>query len=110
MIHTVIKTISDLMQLMCILVMVYGLVRELIWFLIQRAKGVVFDWRGMLELRFAIGQYFLFGIEFLICSFALVSILHPSFSKLAWLAGTVFLRVSTRVFLGTELKQLKEGH
>ncbi len=108
MVHAIIKVISDLMQLMCVVVMVYGLIRELIWFLMERAKGGVFDWHKMLALRFAIGQYFLFGIEFLICSFALVSIMHPSFSQIAWLAGTVLLRVSTRVFLGTELKELKE--
>ena len=64
------------------------------------------------ELRADLGTYLLLGLEFLIASDILKTVLEPSLNELAILGGVVILRTILSIFLNKEIKELqvqKEG-
>lgn len=68
--------------------------------------------RQLVNLRADLGTYLLLGLEFLIASDILKTVLEPSLNELAILGGVVILRTILSIFLNKEIKELqvqKEG-
>ena len=59
------------------------------------------------KLRAAFGTYLLLGLEFLIASDILKTVLEPTLNELAILGGIVVLRTVLSVFLNKEIKELE---
>ena len=59
------------------------------------------------KLRATFGTYLLLGLEFLIASDILKTVLEPTLNELALLGGIVVLRTILSVFLNKEIKQLE---
>ena len=58
------------------------------------------------KLRAVFGTYLLLGLEFLIASDILKTVLEPTLNELAILGGIVVLRTVLSVFLNKEIKEL----
>ncbi len=58
-------------------------------------------------LRATFGTYLLLGLEFLIASDILKTVLEPTLNELAILGGIVVLRTILSVFLNREIKDLE---
>ena len=59
------------------------------------------------RLRATFGTYLLLGLEFLIASDILKTVLEPTLNELAILGGIVVLRTVLSVFLNKEIKELE---
>ena len=59
------------------------------------------------RLRATFGTYLLLGLEFLIASDILKTVLEPTLNELAILGGVVVLRTVLSVFLNKEIKELE---
>ena len=59
------------------------------------------------ELRADLGTYLLLGLEFLIASDILKTVLEPSLNELAILGGIVVLRTVLSIFLNKEIRELQ---
>lgn len=59
------------------------------------------------KLRATFGTYLLLGLEFLIASDILKTVLEPTLNELALLGGIVVLRTILSVFLNKEIKELE---
>lgn len=58
------------------------------------------------KVRASLGTYLLLGLEFLIASDILKTVLDPGLEELAILAGVVIIRTVLSVFLNKEIKEL----
>lgn len=59
--------------------------------------------------RIVFGTYLLLGLEFLIASDILKSILEPTMQELITLGGVVIIRTVLSIFLNRELKELESS-
>lgn len=59
------------------------------------------------RLRANLGNYLLLGLELLIASDILKTVLEPTYTELAILGGIVVLRTILSVFLNKEIKELE---
>lgn len=59
-------------------------------------------------MRADLGTYLLFGLEILIASDVLKTIIEPSFMELGILAGIVILRTVLSVFLNREINEIEK--
>ncbi|MFA8300600.1 MAG: DUF1622 domain-containing protein [Hyphomicrobiales bacterium] len=62
---------------------------------------------GTKKARIVVGTYMLLGLEFLIASDIILSVVRHNLSSLAELAGIVVIRTAIAYFLGKEIEQLK---
>ncbi|MFA8451302.1 MAG: DUF1622 domain-containing protein [Bacteroidales bacterium] len=63
---------------------------------------------GTKKVRIIVGTYMLLGLEFLIASDIILSVVKHNFNSLIELAGIVIIRTAIGYFLGKEIEQLKE--
>lgn len=92
-----------------LLIVTYGALIGLLAFLrneLQRFTGK-FSTTNIRKLRANFGTYLLLGLEFLIASDILKTVLEPSLNELAILGGIVVLRTVLSVFLNKEIKELE---
>lgn len=59
------------------------------------------------KLRVTFGTYLLLGLEFLIASDILKTVLEPTLTELAILGGVVVLRTILSIFLNREIRELE---
>ena len=92
-----------------LLIVTYGALIGIISFLkneIRRFTGG-YSITNILKLRATFGTYLLLGLEFLIASDILKTVLEPTLNELALLGGIVVLRTILSVFLNKEIKELE---
>ena len=91
-------------------VVLYGTLVSFLSFLkneIRRISGK-FSYQRIRVLRADLGTYLLFGLEILIASDVLKTIIEPSFMELGILAGIVVLRTVLSVFLNREINEIEK--
>ena len=91
-----------------LLIVTYGALIGIISFLkneIRRTGG--YSITNIRKLRATFGTYLLLGLEFLIASDILKTVLEPTLNELALLGGIVVLRTILSVFLNKEIKELE---
>ena len=92
-----------------LLIVTYGALIGIISFLkneIRRFTGG-YSITKIRKLRATFGTYLLLGLEFLIASDILKTVLEPTLNELALLGGIVVLRTILSVFLNKEIKELE---
>ena len=102
--YTIISVIS-------LLIVTYGVLVCFIAFLrneIKRFNGT-YTVNNIRQLRADFGTYLLLGLEFLIASDILKTVVDPTLDELAILGGVVVVRTVLSVFLNKEIKELAEN-
>jgi uncharacterized membrane protein len=110
--NVVLKYISHIITIVSITVVVYGALVAAISFLrneLTRLTGK-FSIEQLRELRVDLGSYILLGLELLIASDILKTILEPGLKELGILGGIVFLRTVLSFFLNKEISEIYEEH
>ncbi len=110
MLHTFLNIIATIISVISLLIVAYGVFVGFIAFLhneIKRFNGT-YTVNNIRQLRADFGSYLLLGLEFLIASDILKTVVDPSLDELAILGGVVVVRTILSVFLNKEIKELAE--
>ncbi len=102
--------LAIIMSVISLLIVTYGALIAMVLFLINECKRFSgkYSANNIRRLRSVFGTYLLLGLEFLIASDILKTVLEPTFQELIILAGVVVIRTILSVFLNKELKELQE--
>ena len=110
MLHTFLNIIATIISVISLLIVAYGVFVGFIAFLrneIKRFNGT-YTVNNIRQLRADFGSYLLLGLEFLIASDILKTVVDPTLDELANLGGVVIVRTVLSVFLNKEIKELAE--
>ncbi|MDR1747944.1 MAG: DUF1622 domain-containing protein [Spirochaetaceae bacterium] len=105
----IIENIATIISIISIAVIVYGTIIASV--AITRSELLRFKGRFSTQLlrviRAELGTYLLLGLELLIASDILKTIVEPSLGELLTLAGIVVLRTILSVFLNKEIREIE---
>ena len=103
------KYLSDNNKCDSLLIVTYGALIGVISFFRNELKRLTGNYSitNIRKLRAVFGTYLLLGLEFLIASDILKTVLEPTLNELAILGGIVVLRTVLSVFLNKEIKELE---
>ncbi|WP_133778268.1 DUF1622 domain-containing protein [Pedobacter nutrimenti] len=105
------QSISHIISYISIGIICYGAALGLLKFVhneLSRFQNS-FSLAKTVQIKIEVGYYLLLGLEFLIASDIIDTILNPSFNDLGILAGTVFIRTSLSFFLNKEIESVAEN-
>lgn len=106
----ILETLAFITGCVSMIIVLYGTLVSFLSFLkneIMRISGK-FSYQKIRVLRADLGTYLLFGLEILIASDVLKTIIEPSFMELGILAGIVVLRTVLSVFLNREINEIEK--
>lgn len=109
MLTEILDILATTIGIVSLLIIVYGTLIALISFLkneLGRLNGS-YSPLNIRKLRASFGTYLLLGLEFLIASDILKTVLDPGVDELVILAGVVVIRTVLSVFLNKEIKELE---
>lgn len=103
------NTLATIISVTSLLIVTYGALIGVISFFRNELKRLIGNYSitNIRKLRAAFGTYLLLGLEFLIASDILKTVLEPTLNELAILGGIVVLRTVLSVFLNKEIKELE---
>ena len=110
MLLTFLNTLATIISVISLLIVTYGVLVGFVAFLrneIKRFNGT-YTINNIRQLRADFGSYLLLGLEFLIASDILKTVVDPTLDELAILGGVVVVRTVLSVFLNKEIKELAE--
>lgn len=105
------QSISNVISYISIGIICYGAALGLLKFIhneLNRFQNS-FSLAKTVQIKIEVGYYLLLGLEFLIASDIIDTILNPSFNDLGILAGTVFIRTSLSFFLNKEIESVAKN-
>ena len=108
MLLTFLNTLATIISVISLLIVTYGVLVGFVAFLrneIKRFNGT-YTINNIRKLRADFGSYLLLGLEFLIASDILKTVVDPTLDELASLGGVVVVRTILSVFLNKEIKEL----
>lgn len=115
MITNYLNILAIVISSISLIIVVYGALIAFYAFMrneLRRFSGT-YSVTNIRKLRAGLGTYLLLGLEFLIASDILKTVLEPGLDELAILGGIVVLRTVLSIFLNKEIKELqaeeKEG-
>ena len=108
------EILSTGISVISLIIVIYGAIIAFCAFIRNESRRFTgkYSFTATRELRADLGTYLLLGLEFLIASDILKTVLEPSLNELAILGGVVILRTILSIFLNKEIKELqvqKEG-
>ena len=106
MLLTFLNTLATIISVISLLIVTYGVLVGFVAFLrneIKRFNGT-YTINNIRQLRADFGSYLLLGLEFLIASDILKTVVDPTLDELAILGGVVVVRTVLSVFLNKEIK------
>lgn len=109
--NDLLSVISALISYISIAIICYGASIGLIRFFFNefsRLNGK-FTLAQTVQIKIEVGYYLLLGLEFLIASDIIETIINPSFQDLGILAGTVAIRTGLSFFLDREIEKRGSG-
>lgn len=100
--------LATIISVVSLLIVTYGALVAFIAFIVNELKRFIGQYSpvNIRRLRAELGTYLLLGLELLIASDILKTVLEPSLDELAILGGIVVLRTVLSVFLNKEIKEL----
>ena len=103
------NTLATIISVTSLLIVTYGALIGVISFFRNELKRLTGNYSitNIRKLRAVFGTYLLLGLEFLIASDILKTVLEPTLNELAILGGIVVLRTILSVFLNREIKYLE---
>ena len=101
--------LATIISVISLLIVTYGALIAIISFIINELKRVIgaYTPTNIRKLRAVFGTYLLLGLEFLIASDILKTVLEPTMNELIILGGIVVVRTILSVFLNKEIKELE---
>lgn len=101
--------LATIISVTSLLIVTYGAMIAALSFLKNEIKRFTGNYTttNIRRLRAVFGTYLLLGLEFLIASDILKTVLEPTLNELAILGGVVVLRTVLSVFLNKEIKELE---
>jgi uncharacterized membrane protein len=102
--------LSELISYASIGIICYGAALGLFKFIVNEFKRLTksFSLLETVQIKLEFGYYLLLGLEFLIASDIIDTILNPSFEDLGILAGTVVIRTGLSFFLNKEIESIAD--
>ena len=109
MLHSFLNILATIISVTSLLIVTYGALIGILSFLCNEIKRFTgnYSTTNIRKLRATFGTYLLLGLEFLIASDILKTVLEPSLNELGILGGIVIIRTILSVFLNKEIKQLE---
>ena len=109
MLLTFLNILATIIGVISLLIVTYGVFVGFIAFLRNEFKRIngTYTINNVRQLRADFGSYLLLGLEFLIASDILKTVVDPTL-ELAILGGVVIVRTVLSVFLNKEIKELAE--
>lgn len=110
MLLTFLNILATIIGVISLLIVTYGVFVGFIAFLHNEFKRIngTYTINNVRQLRADFGSYLLLGLEFLIASDILKTVVDPTLDELAILGGVVIVRTVLSVFLNKEIKELAE--
>lgn len=110
MLLTFLNILATIIGVISLLIVTYGVFVGFIAFLRNKFKRIngTYTINNVRQLRADFGSYLLLGLEFLIASDILKTVVDPTLDELAILGGVVIVRTVLSVFLNKEIKELAE--
>ena len=101
--------LATIISVASLLIVTYGALIAIIQFLVNEIKRFTggYTTTNIRKLRSVFGTYLLLGLEFLIASDILKTVLEPTMTELIILGGIVIVRTVLSVFLNKEIKELE---
>jgi uncharacterized membrane protein len=108
--NVILQYLSQIISYFSIAIICYGAALGLLKFIYNEFKRFKhsFSLAKTVQIKIEVGYYLLLGLEFLIASDIIDTILHPSFNDLGILGGTVFIRTSLSFFLNKEIENVAQ--
>lgn len=109
MLTNFLNLLATIISVISLLIVTYGALIACVSFLTNELKRFTgnYSTTNIRQLRAIFGTYLLLGLEFLIASDILKTVLEPTMNELAILGGIVVLRTILSVFLNKEIKELE---
>lgn len=109
MVQHYLNILATAISVISLVIVVYGAAIAFGAFLVNELKRATGKYSPMniRRLRATLGTYLLLGLEFLIASDILKTVLEPGLNELAILGGIVVLRTVLSIFLNKEIKELE---
>ncbi|MEG0993417.1 MAG: DUF1622 domain-containing protein [Bacteroidales bacterium] len=106
----VLTIVANIISGISIVIVVYGTIIGFIRFVRNEMNRIhhKFKQTDLRRIRVECGSYLLLGLEFLIASDILETVLHPDLQELALLGGIVIVRIVLSYFLNREIKELND--
>ena len=103
------NVLATIISVISLLIVTYGALIAIISFIINELKRITgaYTPTNIRKLRAVFGTYLLLGLEFLIASDILKTVLEPTMNELIILGGIVVVRTILSVFLNKEIKELE---
>ena len=103
------EILSTGISIISLIIVIYGAIIAFCAFLRNETRRTTgrYSFTATRQLRADLGTYLLLGLEFLIASDILKTVLEPSLNELAILGGVVILRTVLSIFLNKEIKELQ---
>lgn len=107
--HEILIYTSHIISYISIGIICYGAAIGLFHFIKNELNrlGKGFSLHRTVQIKIEVGYYLLLGLEFLIASDIIETIVNPTFQDLGILAGTVVLRTGLSYFLNKEIDDIK---
>lgn len=101
--------LSTGISIISLIIVIYGAIIAFCAFIHNETRRLTgqYSFTATRELRADLGTYLLLGLEFLIASDILKTVLEPSLNELAILGGVVILRTVLSIFLNKEIRELQ---
>ena len=101
--------LATIISVISLLIVTYGALIAILSFILNELKRITGTYTptNIRQLRAVFGTYLLLGLEFLIASDILKTVLEPTMNELIILGGIVVVRTILSVFLNKEIKELE---
>ena len=91
-------------------ILIAGFAESFVFMIVARVRGSEPFLEQMTKVRCRLGTYLLLGLEFLIVSDIITTILEPTQEELMEVALLVAIRTAIGYFLGKELAEVREAN
>ena len=106
---SIFNPITEIIDLIAILFMLWGLVKALFDYFVLRIKNKTLNSSDIRVVRCYIGSYLLLGLEIMIVADVIKTVLNQTKDDLIFLGGIVIIRTILSYFLNKEIGEIKDN-
>ncbi len=106
-IKPIFSPITEFIDLVAILVILWGLVKALFDYFVLRIKNKTLNRNDIKVVRCYIGSYLLLGLEIMIVADVIKTVLNQTKDDLIFLGGIVIIRTILSYFLNKEIGEME---
>ena len=104
---SIFNPITEIIDLIAILFMLWGLVKALFDYFVLRIKNKTLNRNDIKVVRCYIGSYLLLGLEIMIVADVITTVLNQTKDDLIFLGGIVIIRTILSYFLNKEIGEME---